>query len=117
MRHGKEGRKFHRKTGQRRSFMRNLVNDLIRAGRIETTEIRAKAVRPAIEKLVTKAKKQDLASRRLVLSRLHNKETAQRLCDDIAPRYASRHGGYTRITKVSKFRKRDGAPVAIIEFV
>lgn len=117
MRHGKEGRKFSRKTGQRRHFLRNLVNDLIRSGRIETTEARAKSIRPAVEKLVTKAKKQDLASRRLIIARLHNKATAQRLVEEIAPRYLERNGGYTRIVKLSKFRKRDAAPVAIIEFV
>ncbi len=117
MRHGKSGKKFHRVSGRRHSFLRNLSNDLLRAGRIETTEARAKALRPIVEKLVTLAKKQSLASRRLILSRLHNKQTTAKLFDEIAGRYTSRSGGYLRITKLAKSRKRDGSSLAIIEFV
>jgi large subunit ribosomal protein L17 len=117
MRHLKKTTKFHRITGRRRSFLRNLANDLIRSGRIETTETRAKAIRPMVERLVTIAKKQDLSARRLLLSRLGNKQTTQRLYEEIAPRYKERPGGYLRISKLAKTRKRDAAPVAIIEFV
>lgn len=117
MRHLKKNRKFGKKTGPRRSFLRNLSNDLIRSGRIETTEIRAKALRPLVERSVTIAKKNDLSSRRLLISRLHNQDVVKKLCDEIAPKYKDRNGGYLRITKLSKSRKRDGTPVAIIEFV
>jgi large subunit ribosomal protein L17 len=117
MRHRKAGWKFHRTAGRRRSFVRNLANDLVRAGRIETTEIRAKAIRPVVEKLVTLAKKQTLASRRLVVARLQNKRTSAKLVEEIAPRYANRAGGYLRITKLAKSRKRDGSRIAVIEFV
>ena len=117
MRHAKKGKKFHRIAGRRRSFLRNLANDLVRAGRIETTEVRAKAVRPVVEKLVTLAKKQTLAARRLVLARVQNKKAATKIFEEIAPRYAGRAGGYLRITKLSKARKRDGSRLAIVEFV
>lgn len=97
--------------------MRNLANDLIRVGKIKTTEVRAKSIRPLVERFVTIAKKGDLSARRLLLARLQNKKTVERLLDDIAPRYAQRKGGYLRIIKSGKNRKRDGAPVAIVEFI
>ena len=117
MRHLKEGKKFGRLRGDRISFLRNLANDVIRAGKIETTETRAKAVRPIVERLITHAKKQDLASRRLISSRVQNVRIVKKLCDDIAPRYADRNGGYLRITKLQKTRKRDGVKLARVEFV
>lgn len=117
MRHRKEGKKFGRMTGQRRAFMRGLAGNLIRYGSIETTETRAKALRPVVERLVTIARRNDLASRRLVASRLDSRETARRLVEDIAPRYTGRPGGYTRILKLADRRKRDGTRTAIIEFV
>ena len=117
MRHRVKGKKFHRVTGRRRSFLRNLANDLIRAGKIETTETRAKALRPMVERYVTLAKRQDLASRRLLLSRLHNKKIVEKLMDDVSQRYAMRPGGYLRITKLAKARKRDGSRLTTIEFV
>lgn len=117
MRHRKKGKKFNRKTGPRRSFMRNLAGDLIRTGKIETTEARAKAIRPYVERLLTIAKRGTLAGRRLVLARLHNERIAHKLCDEVAPRYADRKGGYLRITKTAKTRRRDGVKIATIEFV
>ncbi len=117
MRHGKAGKKFSRLRGARISFLRNLSNDLIRTGKIETTEARAKAIRPAVEKLVTFAKKQTLASRRIIVSRVHNQKIADKLYIELGPRYADRKGGYLRITKLGKSRKRDGAGLARIEFV
>ncbi|MGC9599581.1 MAG: 50S ribosomal protein L17 [Minisyncoccia bacterium] len=117
MRHLKKGKKFGRLRGARISFMRNLANDLIRAGRITTTEARAKAIRPQMERLVTFAKKQTLAARRELLSRVHNEKIVNKLYYDIGPRYAERHGGYLRITKLAKSRKRDGVRMARIEFV
>ncbi len=117
MRHLKKGKKFHRLRGPRISFMRNLSNDLIRAGSIETTEVRAKAIRPQVEKLVTFAKKQTLAARRVIISRVQNMKIADKLYHDLGPRYAERAGGYLRITKLAKSRKRDGTRMARIEFV
>jgi len=117
MRHSKENRKFGRLRGDRISFVRNLANDLIRAGAIETTEARAKTIRPVVEKLVTFAKKQTLASRRLILSRVQNEKIMYKLMNDLGPRYAERAGGYTRITHLAKTRKRDGTRMARIEFV
>ena len=102
MRHHVQGKKFNRKTGPRRAFLRNLANDLIRAGKIETTESRAKAIRPIVERLVSIAKRQTLASRRLLVSRLHNKAVVQKLYEEIGPRYHARAGGYLRIMKLGK---------------
>jgi large subunit ribosomal protein L17 len=117
MRHRKEGKKFNRIAGRRRSFVRNLVNDFFRHGRIETTETRAKAIRPMVERSISLAKKQDLASRRLLLSRLQSKTVVERLMSEIGPRYKERAGGYTRIVKGGKTRKRDGSRLAVIEYV
>lgn len=109
-------RKFHRKTGQRRAFLKGLASNLILKEKIETTQARAKEIRPLVERLVTIAKKQQLAALRALLERLH-KKTAQKLFYEIAPRYKDRAGGYLRIVKEAKFRKRDGTPMAKIEFV
>lgn len=117
MRHLKKTKKFRGTKGQQAAFLRNLANDVIRAGSVETTEMRAKTIRPVVEKLVTIAKKQTLASRRLIVSRVHNAKIAQKLYEDLGPRYAERKGGYLRITKLGTTRKRDGTKMARIEFV
>jgi len=117
MRHLKKGKKFARLRGPRIHFMRNLANDLIRSGSVDTTEARAKAIRPVVEKLVTTAKKQTLASRRVILSRVQNDKIVTKLYNDLGPRYAERAGGYLRITKLATSRKRDGVRMARIEFV
>lgn len=116
MRHGNANRKFGRETGQRRALLRSLAESLIKQGRIETTEAKAKELRPYVEKLVTMARKGTLASRRLVISRLGTEPRAEKLLATIGPRYAERPGGYTRITKLPP-RKSDGSKMAIIEFV
>ena len=117
MRHLKKGKKFHRLRGPRISFLRNISNDLVRIGKIETTEARAKAIRPQVERLVTIAKKQTLAARREIVSRVHNTKIAEKLYSDLGPRYALRKGGYLRVVKLAKSRKRDGTRMARIEFV
>ncbi|MBI5220244.1 MAG: 50S ribosomal protein L17 [Candidatus Liptonbacteria bacterium] len=117
MRHHKQGRKFHRITGRRKSFLRNLMCDLIRHGKIDTTEARAKSLRPMVERLVTFAKKGTLASRRLLIARLGQEKLVTKLIEDTAPRYAERKGGYLRIVKLAKPRKRDAGKMARIEFV
>ena len=110
-------RTFSRKSGPRRSFMKGLMHNLIIHGSMATTVERAKSVRVAIEKLVTVAKKQDVAHLRILISRLPHKESATKLFYEIAPRYKERAGGYTRIIKQGIARKRDGAATALIEFI
>ncbi|MEK7657825.1 MAG: 50S ribosomal protein L17 [Patescibacteria group bacterium] len=116
MRHLKKGKKFHRKKGQRNALMKSLANNLIIREKIETSEVKAKEIKPMVEKLTTVAKKQTLADFRLLMSRLP-KKSAEKLYYHIAPRYADRKGGYLRIIKSAKMRKNDGAKMAIIEFV
>ncbi|MEE8131576.1 MAG: 50S ribosomal protein L17 [Candidatus Paceibacterota bacterium] len=116
MRHLKKTKKFHRKKGQRIALFKNLANNLILKGKIETTEEKAKAVRPRVEKLITIAKKQNLSALRVLLGRLSKKAT-EKLYYEITPRYQNRKGGYLRIIKSGRIRKNDGAKMAIIEFV
>ena len=109
-------RKFHRITGRRKSFLKTLANNLILKERMQTTEARAKEIRPMVEKMVTLAKKQNLASLRLLLSRLPD-ASASKLYYEIAPKYKDRKGGYLRILKTAMRRKRDATKMAVIEFV
>lgn len=97
--------------------MRSLAVNVIRKEKIVTTEARAKAIRPVVEHAVTLAKKETLAGRRILAARLHDPVAVKKLCDDIAPRYKDRKGGYTRIIKSGAARKRDGVRTATIEFV
>ena len=109
----------HRKLGvnpaHRRAMLMNLAENLIKHKRIKTTDSRAKALREYIEPMITKAKKGDLNSRRMVLKKLH-KNAVQTLFDEIGPSYADRPGGYTRIIKLG-FRNDDKAAMSLIEFV
>jgi ribosomal protein L17 len=89
---------------------------LFEHGKITTTEAKAKRLRPLAEKLVTFAKKGDLAARRQVMAQIQNKSVVHTLFTEIAPRFATREGGYTRITKVGP-RKGDNAPMAVIELL
>jgi len=116
MRHANRGRKFGLKRGKRRAFLRTLAGNFVRSERILTTEARARELRPIVEKLVTRAKKQDVAALRLLLERLP-KAAAFKLYHEIAGRYANRRGGYVRIVKQAKRRKNDAAPLAVLEFV
>jgi large subunit ribosomal protein L17 len=116
MRHLKEGRKFHRKKGQRRAFLKSLISNLILNGKIETTQARAKEIKQRVEKLITLAKKQNLASLRLLIARI-SKKPALKLYYDIAPKYADRKGGYVRIIKLGKRRVGDRSEINLVEFV
>ncbi len=117
MRHGNNVRKFGRNKNQRHALMKGLMLSLIAREKIETSEAKAKELRPAIEKLITKANVGTLASRRLVISRLYNLTAeANKLIDTIAPKYKDRTGGYTRITKIGR-RLGDASKMAIIEFI
>ena len=99
-----------------RLLLANLASDLFMHDKVATTEAKAKAVRPLAEKLITKARKGDIHSRRVVLKTITNKDAVHRLFDEVAPRYAERPGGYTRITKLGP-RRGDGAEEALIELV
>ncbi|MEU4566727.1 50S ribosomal protein L17 [Micromonospora sp. NPDC023956] len=99
-----------------RLMLANLATALFQHGKIQTTETKARRLRPLAEQLITKAKRGDLASRRRVLGVVKDKDVVYALFDQIAPRYANRNGGYTRIVKTGP-RKGDAAPMAIIELV
>ena len=116
MRHRKKGRKLGVNTSHRRAMLSNLAENLILHKRIKTTESRAKELRRYIEPLVTKAKKGDLNSIRMITRKIRHKDILGILLNDIAPVYENRNGGYTRIVKLG-FRDNDRASVALIEFV
>ncbi|MCI0619862.1 50S ribosomal protein L17 [Candidatus Wolfebacteria bacterium] len=117
MRHHNHNRKFGRVRKQRTALLEGLARSLVLHGRIQTTEAKAKELRPFVEKLVTKAKSDSVATRRLVSARLGGAPKAtKKLVETIAPQYAKRPGGYTRITKLP-VRKSDASPMAVIEFV
>lgn len=116
MRHAKAGRQLRRTSEQKLALMRNLATSLIEAGAIETTEAKAKELRPFVEKLITKAKSGTLHARRLATRHIHKREAADKLFQEIGPRYATRAGGYTRILKTGH-RKGDGAEMARIELI
>lgn len=115
MRKLNKGRKFSRKVGPRKMLLRVLVNNFLLQERITTTEAKAKTLRSIAEKMITRAKKVNLANRRL-LARELTPENTKKIIDSIAPRYKERQGGYTRIMKLGP-RNSDGAHMAIIELV
>ncbi len=116
MRHHVKGRSFGRPTNQRTALMRSLARSLILHERISTTEAKAKELRPMIEKIITKAQEDTVANRRLISARLGGDEEAMAKVFAIAPRYAGRPGGYTRIIKRSA-TATDGRKTAYIAFV
>jgi large subunit ribosomal protein L17 len=115
-RHGYQGRKFSRERDQRRALIKGLATSLVEYGKIETTHPKAKELVRYIEKLVTKAKKGDLANRRRVIAGLSTQAAAFRLVDVIAPQLAGRTSGHFRIEK-TRLRVGDGAQMATIAFV
>lgn len=116
MRHHSNVKKFGREKNERNALMRSLARNLIRDSRITTTTAKAKALRPFIEKLVTKAKTGTIASRRLVNSRINSAAETKKLFDAVAVKYHNRNGGYTRIVRLPN-RELDGSPMSLIEFV
>jgi large subunit ribosomal protein L17 len=116
MRHRKAGRQLRRTSEQKLALMRGLASALIEHEAIETTEAKAKELRPFVEKLITKAKSGTLHDRRLAIRHIQKRETADKLFQEIGPRYAQRPGGYTRILK-TRHRKGDGAEMARIELI
>ncbi|MGC2873698.1 50S ribosomal protein L17 [Ihubacter sp. rT4E-8] len=109
-------RKLGRATAHRKAMLRNLVTDLFREGRISTTDCRAKEARREAEKLITLAKRGDLHARRQALAYIYDESVVTKLFDDIAPKYADRNGGYTRILKLGP-RRGDSAEVVFLELV
>ena len=126
MRHRVAGRRLNRSKGHRTALRRSLVTELFRYERIRTTEAKARAIRSQAEKLITLAKRGLVAeetvpergvhARRLAAGRLNDPQIVKKLFDEIAPRYAERPGGYTRMVKLGP-RKGDAAPMAIMELV
>ena len=116
MRHRKKGRNLSRTASHRRAVLRNMAAALFRHGRIETTTAKAKELRPYAERLITLAKRGDLHARRLVARKIPDREVQGRLFDEIAPGFARRPGGYTRILKL-RHRRGDAAEMALIELV
>lgn len=109
-------RKFGRKKGPRKAFMKTLAHNLIMKEKIETNEARARELRSFVEKLITIARKKELAGLRILLSRLP-KDAANKLFYEIGPRYKDRSSGQLRIIKTAIRHKRDGVKMSIIEFV
>ncbi len=109
-------RKLGRNTAHRNMMIRNLVTDLLKHGKITTTETRAKETKRMVDKMVTLAKRGDLHARRQVLAYMTDETTVTKLFEEIAPSFANRFGGYTRIYKIG-FRRGDAAPMAILELI
>jgi len=111
-----KGRRMGGSAAHQQHMLANLATALFEHGRITTTEARARRLRPVAERLITFAKRGDLHARRQVLTVVTDKTVVKNLFDEIGPSYATRHGGYTRITKIGP-RKGDNAPMAVIELV
>ncbi|HXN05612.1 MAG TPA: 50S ribosomal protein L17 [Nitrospiria bacterium] len=116
MRHKCAGRQFGRNSGHRKALFRSLVTSFFAHERIETTEAKAKEIQSMTEQMITLGKKGDLHARRQALSFIRDKDVVARLFKDIAPRFSSRAGGYTRVVKTRR-RLGDGAEMAIIELI
>jgi large subunit ribosomal protein L17 len=117
MRHNRDGRKLGRTSSHRKALMRNMVTSLFESERIETTTPKAKEVKRVAERMITFARRGDLAARRHVAKTVQSPEVLKKLFDEIAPRYVDRPGGYTRVLKLSSRRKGDSAQRAILELI
>ena len=109
-------RKLGKTTAQRMAMLRQQVTDFLDKGRMETTVTRAKEIAPMAEKMISLGKEKDLAAYRQMLSFITREDVAKKVFDEIAPKYADRNGGYTRITRIGA-RRGDAAEVAVIELV
>ncbi|MDQ3889531.1 MAG: 50S ribosomal protein L17 [Actinomycetota bacterium] len=116
MRHQRAGRKLGRDSAHRRALYANLAGALIEHGRIKTTEAKAKEVRPFVEQMITLGKRGDLAAQRHAVAVLRSKPLVRKLFAEVAPRFADRPGGYTRVVKLGP-RQGDAAPMAYLELV
>ena len=109
-------RKLGKATPARMAMLRQQVTDFLEKGRMETTTTRAKEIAPMAEKMITLGKAKDLASYRQALSFITREDVAKKVFDEIAPKYAERNGGYTRITRIG-VRRGDAAEIAVIELI
>ena len=109
-------RKLGKTTAQRKALLRQQVTDLLENGKMETTFFRAKEVQPVVEKMITLGKKGNLAAYRKAMSFITKEDVVQKLFKEIAPKYADRNGGYTRVTRIGA-RRGDAAEMAIIELI
>ena len=116
MRHQRQGRKLGRDSAHRKALYANLAAALIEHGRIKTTEAKAKEVRPIAEKMISLGKRGDLAAHRQAVAFLRSKSAAHKLFAEVAPRFAERNGGYTRVVKLGP-RQGDAASMAYLELV
>jgi large subunit ribosomal protein L17 len=116
MRHRNKTKTLGRKRAPRKAMMKNLAESLILHGSIRTTSAKAKQLRTVVEPMITKAKKGDIATRRLLISRLFTNKAVNKLLNDLGPKYKERKGGYTRITKLGP-RANDAAEMVKIELV
>ncbi len=116
MRHKIKGKKLNRTSSHRKAMFANMAVALVMNEQIKTTVAKAKALRPYVEQLVTKARKGTLSARRDIIARIRDKDAAEKLMSVLAARYKARPGGYTRVVKAG-FRYGDRAPIAYIEFV
>lgn len=116
MAHRRSTKYFGRKFNAKKALLRGLIVSLVEHGRIKTTVVKAKELRRHVEKAITLGKKDDLSSRRLLLSRIPNQNTVETIMGDISKRFATRPGGYTRIIKIGR-RPGDKSEMAFIEFV
>ena len=116
MRHRKSGRQLNRNSSHRQAMFRNMASSLVKHELIKTTLPKAKELRRVVEPLITLAKTDSVANRRLAFARTRDSEVVGKLFNDLGPRYAERPGGYTRILKCG-FRAGDNAPMAYVEFV
>ena len=116
MRHQKDHKKLGRTASHRKAMLANLVASVFENKQVRTTTAKAKEARRMVDRMITHAKKNTVAARRLVFSKLRRRDIVKLLFDEIAPNYATRNGGYTRITKLPP-RLGDGSKMAIIEFI
>ena len=116
MRHRKQGRKLNRTASHRKAMLRNLVTSLMEQEAVRTTDAKAKEARRTAERMITLAKRGDLHARRQALRVVRSRAVVTKLFDEIAPRYAARNGGYTRIVKIGE-RRGDGAGISLLQLV
>jgi large subunit ribosomal protein L17 len=116
MRHARAGKKLGRDSAHRRALYANLTGALIEHGRIKTTEAKAKAVKPLAEQMITLGRRGDLAARRQAIAKLRSKDVVHKLFSEVAPRFADRPGGYSRIVKLGP-RQGDAADMVYLELV
>ncbi|MGB7285963.1 MAG: 50S ribosomal protein L17 [Salaquimonas sp.] len=116
MRHGMKGRKLNRTASHRKAMFVNMAASIIEHEQIVTTLPKAKEIRSIVDKLITLGKRGDLHARRQAAARIQNDAQVKKLFDELGPRYAERHGGYTRVLKAG-YRRGDNAPMAVVELV